>query len=154
MSGRRFFLPLPLLSTATASAFAAPGTPASAVTATTGPASAGSLLQVLLGLIVVLGLMALCAWMLRRFSTSRTANGTNIRIVGGVSVGTRERVMVVEVGEQWIVVGVAPGRVTSLSTMPKQESVPPSSDTPQAPRNFSNWLAQSLERGQLKRNGK
>ena len=94
--------------------------------------------------------MALCAWMLRRFSASRTTGGTSIRIVGGVSVGTRERVMVVEVGEQWIVVGVAPGQVTALSTMPKQETALPASDLPQAPRNFSNWLAQSLD----KRNGK
>jgi flagellar protein FliO/FliZ len=146
MNLRLLSLPLLLLSTA---ASAAPGAPASAVAAT-GPASAGSLLQVLFGLIVVLGLMALCAWMLRRFSASKTTGGTSIRIVGGVSVGTRERVMVVEVGDQWIVVGVAPGRVTSLSTMPKQEATPASPNAPQAPRNFSNWLAQSLD----KRNGK
>jgi flagellar protein FliO/FliZ len=144
---RLFFLPLLSLS---AAAFAAPGTPASAVAAT-GPASAGSLLQVLFGLVVVLGLMAVCAWMLRRFAAVKTNNGASIRIVGGVSVGTRERVMVVEVGDQWIVVGVAPGQVRALSTMPKQESVPaPSGDTTQPPRNFSNWLAQTLE----KRNGK
>ncbi|HWT70877.1 MAG TPA: flagellar biosynthetic protein FliO [Oxalicibacterium sp.] len=142
-------MPLLLLSASAASTFAAPGTPASAVAAT-GPASAGSLLQVLFGLIVVLGLMALCAWMLRRFSASRTTGGTSIRIVGGVSVGTRERVMVVEVGEQWIVVGVAPGQVTALSTMPKQDTLPSHGDSIQTPRNFSNWLAQTLE----KRNGK
>jgi flagellar protein FliO/FliZ len=147
MNGRRL-LSLSLLSLS-ASAIAAPGTPASAVAAS-GPASAGSLLQVLLGLVVVLGLMALCAWMLRRFNATKTAGGTSIRIVGGVSVGTRERVMVVEVADQWIVVGVAPGQVRALSTMPKQDAVLPSGDTMQAPRNFSNWLAQTLE----KRNGK
>jgi flagellar protein FliO/FliZ len=144
---RLLFLPLLSLS---AAAIAAPGTPASAVAATAGPASAGSLLQVLFGLVVVLGLMAACAWMLRRFAAVKTNNGTTIRIVGGVSVGTRERVMVVEVGDQWIVVGVAPGQVRALSTMPKQEAVVPAGDAMQPPRNFSNWLAQTLE----KRNGK
>ncbi|MGH8807316.1 MAG: hypothetical protein ACREX0_05495, partial [Noviherbaspirillum sp.] len=37
-----------------------------------GPTSSGSLLQVLLGLIVVLGLMAGAAWMLRRLGLSQT----------------------------------------------------------------------------------
>jgi flagellar protein FliO/FliZ len=148
MNHRRLLtLPLLLLS---ASVFAAPGTPASAVAATSGPASAGSLLQVLFGLVVVLGLMAACAWMLRRFGAAKTSGGANIRIVGGVSVGTRERVMVVEVADQWIVVGVAPGQVRALSTMPKQDAVLPPEGEVQAPRNFSNWLAQTME----KRNGK
>ncbi|HTH44904.1 MAG TPA: flagellar biosynthetic protein FliO [Oxalicibacterium sp.] len=144
---RRLLL-LPALSVALLSHAA----PASAPVATTaGPASAGSLLQVLFGLVIVLGLMALCAWMLRRFSAAKSSGGAGIRIVGGVSVGTRERVMVIEVAEQWIVVGVAPGRISALSTMPKQETTtPPSGDTTPLPRNFSNWLAQSLE----KRNAK
>jgi flagellar protein FliO/FliZ len=142
---RLFFLPLLALS---AAAVAAPHAPASAVAA--GPASAGSLLQVLFGLVVVLGLMAACAWMLRRFTAVKAGNGASIRIVGGVSVGTRERVMVVEVGDQWIVVGVAPGQVNALSTMPKQDAVLPPEGEVQPPRNFSNWLAQTME----KRNGK
>jgi flagellar protein FliO/FliZ len=151
MNARRLLtLPLLLLSASAASAFAAPGTPASAVAASSGPASAGSLLQVLFGLVIVLGLMAACAWMLRRFSAAKTSGGTTIRIVGGVSVGTRERVMVVEVGDQWIVVGVAPGQVRALSTMPKQDAVPPPEGEVQPTRNFSNWLAQTME----KRNGK
>jgi flagellar protein FliO/FliZ len=133
---------LPLASSvfAAASATVATVTPAMAGSS---PSPAGSLFQVLLGLVAVLALMALCAWLLRRFNASKTSGNTTIRIIGGVSVGTRERVMVVEVADQWIVVGVAPGRVTQLSTMPKQEAVA-STDTPT--RNFSSWLAQTLEK--------
>jgi flagellar protein FliO/FliZ len=111
-------------------------------------ASAGNLLQVLLGLIVVLGLMAGAAWLLKRFGAMKTSAGSTVKIVGGVSVGTRERVVVVEVADQWIVVGVAPGRVNSLATMPRQEIASTTENTSTAP-NFATWLKQTID----KRNG-
>jgi flagellar protein FliO/FliZ len=114
-------------------------------------ASAGNLFQVLLGLIVVLALLAGSAWMLRRFGAMRPAAGNIARIVGGVSVGTRERVIVVEVADQWIVVGVAPGQVNALSTMPRQEFSPVAGmqmpGQPLPP--FAAWLKKTIE----KRNG-
>jgi flagellar protein FliO/FliZ len=111
-------------------------------------ASAGSLFQVLLGLIIVLGLMAGAAWLLKRFSAARPSTGSMIKIVGGVSVGSRERVLVVEVADQWIVVGVAPGRVNSLATMARQEIAPAAAGATNAP-NFASWLKQTID----KRNG-
>jgi len=137
-------LPLVLLP-AGVSAWAGPASLPAATAS--GPASAGSLLQVLFGLVLVLALMAACAWLLRRFGASRSLGGAPLRIVGGVSVGTRERVMVVEVADQWIVVGVTPGRISALSTMPKQDatSTAPAGDAP-TPRNFSNWLAQMRDK--------
>jgi len=145
MSDRRLisFALLPLAWSAS-SVFAAASatiatTPVVATTTST-TSSAGSMFQVLFGLIIVLALLAGCAWLLRRFNAGKTAGGANIKIIGGVSVGTRERVMVVEVADQWIVVGVAVGRVTALSTMPKQETVDAANAQPS--RNFSSWLAQ------------
>jgi flagellar protein FliO/FliZ len=111
-------------------------------------ASAGGLLQVLLGLVVVLGLMAGAAWLLKRLGVAKSAAGAPVRIVGGVSVSNREKIMVVEVGDQWIVVGVAPGRVSALSTMPRQE-IAPAGDAAPITNNFSAWLKQTIE----KRNG-
>jgi flagellar protein FliO/FliZ len=45
-------------------------------------------------------------------------------LVGALSLGGRERIMVVEVGDQWIVVGASPGRVNALATMPKGRKGP------------------------------
>lgn len=118
-----------------------------AFSATAAPApgpTAGNLLQVLMGLIVVLALMAAVAWLLRRVNIGQRSSGGNIKIVGGVSVGTRERVMVVEVANQWIVVGVAPGRVNALATLPKQETTALTDAVPA--RNFSSWLTQIIEK--------
>ncbi|GGI16340.1 flagellar biosynthetic protein FliO [Oxalicibacterium faecigallinarum] len=133
---------LPLLSLDAAAAVTA-----KAPSALPSASSAGNLLQVLFGLIVVLALMALLAWVLRRFNASKVLGNSDIRIVGGVSVGTRERVVVVEIADQWIVVGVAPGRVNALATMTKQETSIATDAEPA--KNFSNWLAKTMD----KRNG-
>jgi flagellar protein FliO/FliZ len=118
---------------------------------TVAPTASGNLLQVLVGLIVVLGLMAAAAWTLKRFGAAKSAGGTTVRIVGGVSVGNRERVLVVEVADQWIVVGVAPGRVNALATMARGEAMPAGTANADAnpAKNFSAWLKQTID----KRNG-
>ncbi|RBA25793.1 flagellar biosynthetic protein FliO [Herminiimonas fonticola] len=115
-----------------------------ATTSTSATSTAGNLMQVTLGLLVVLGLMAAAAWVLRRFNTAKGNNAAQIKIIGGVSVGNRERVMVVEIADQWIVVGVAPGRVNALATMAKQETTIVTDAAPS--KNFSSWLAQTIEK--------
>lgn len=112
------------------------------------PASAGSLLQVLLGLALVLVLMAGAAWLLKRMGVSGGGAGNVAKVIGGVSVGNRERVVVIEVADQWIVVGVAPGRVNALSTMPRQDIVLAAPEA-QGTKTFATWLKQTIE----KRNG-
>ncbi|HEX8883136.1 MAG TPA: flagellar biosynthetic protein FliO [Noviherbaspirillum sp.] len=116
-----------------------------AATVTSAPSSAGSLLQVIFGLIVVLGLLAGALWVLKRVGGGRLAGGSVVKIVGGVSVGNRERVMVVEVADQWIVIGVAPGQVSKLADMPRQEQQQAGAALPGAP-NFSAWLKQTIEK--------
>jgi len=108
--------------------------------------TAGNLMQVTLGLLVVLALMAAAAWVLRRFNTAKGHNAAQIKVIGGVSVGNRERVMVVEIGDQWIVVGVAPGRVNALATMARQEQQTTIVTDGAPSKNFSSWLAQTIEK--------
>ncbi|MGZ5817961.1 MAG: flagellar biosynthetic protein FliO [Burkholderiaceae bacterium] len=129
----------------TADAVAQTATTATESTTSSATTSAGSFFQVLLGLIVVLALMAAAAWTLKKFGVSKLAGNAPVRIVGGVSVGNRERVLVVEVGDQWIVVGVAPGQVNALSTMPRQETAAAPEVMPVA-KNFSAWLKQTIEK--------
>jgi flagellar protein FliO/FliZ len=109
------------------------------------PLSAGNLFQVVLGLCVVLALMAAAAWALKRFGAARMSAGAPVKIVGGIAVGTRERIMVVEVADQWIVVGVAPGRINTLSTMARQEIVTPPVGVSPA-NGFSGWLKQATDK--------
>ncbi len=116
-------------------------------------ASAGSLIQTVLGLTMVLAMLALFAWAMKRFGPRPQSGAAGLRIVGALNLGGRERIMVVEVGDQWIVVGASPGRVNALATMPKQETEPgPATLHPYAPSatSFSEWLKQTID----KRNAK
>lgn len=112
-------------------------------------ATSGSLTQVLLGLLAVLALMAATAWLLKRFGVRQFTGNATVKIVGGVNVGTRERILVVETAGQWIVVGVTPGRINALATMPRQE-IPLESESTPVTKNFAEWLKQTIE----KRNAK
>ncbi len=92
-----------------------------ATDATGSAASGGSMLQVILGLGLVLAVMAGSAWLLRRFGGLQRRPGGGIKVIGGSAVGQRERVVLVEVADTWLVIGVAPGHVTALHSMPKGE---------------------------------
>ncbi|MYN41759.1 flagellar biosynthetic protein FliO, partial [Duganella sp. FT109W] len=115
------------------------------------PSTGGGLLQTSLALIFVIGLMLGLAWLTKRFGPRNFGGGnSNIKLVGTLSVGTRERILVVEVGEQWIVVGASPGRMNALATMPRQESSEPLPTAALPSANFAEWFKQTID----KRNGK
>ena len=117
-----------------------------------GPSAAGSLLQTTLALGFVLALLVGAAWFLKRYGPKSITGGTAVKLVGALNVGARERILVVEVGEQWIVVGASPGRMNALATMARQEGeATPLAAQPGLPSaNFAEWFKQTIE----KRNGK
>lgn len=117
--------------------------------------ASGSLLRMVLGLAAVLGVMLLIAWLMKRLTPGLKQQSV-VRIVGGVSVGTRERVVVVEVADRWLVLGVAPGQVTSLANLEPGEEIPAlttvqalntqQSANAKPAHPFASWLKQSLQR--------
>jgi flagellar protein FliO/FliZ len=82
--------------------------------------AAAGLVQAGLGLAVVIGLIFLLAWVVRRFGLQPSGNGQLLKVVSSVMVGQRERVVVVEIGDAWLVLGVASGQVRALHTMPAE----------------------------------
>jgi len=112
--------------------------PAAALAQEAAPALDGRLGQLLGSLLLVLALVVGLAWLARRLNGGRLAAGRNLRLVGGLSLGSRERIMVVEVGEVQLVLGVAPGRVQTLHVLDK-----PLSEAP-APEGFAARLAQQM----------
>jgi flagellar protein FliO/FliZ len=110
---------------------------------------AGNLLQTIFALLAVLGLLAGLAWFLKRYGPKTMGGSAHLRTVGALSLGGRERIIVVEVGDQWIVVGASPGRVNALATMPKQHTADTGAllqaHTPPA-GSFSDWLKQTIDK--------
>src|SRR5699024_9270303 len=85
---------------------------------------AGYLLQLVIGLVVVLAGIAALAWLMRRVGRFQSAAGDRLRVLGGLSVGTRERVVLIQAGEEQLLVGVASGQVRMLHVL-KQPLPPP-----------------------------
>jgi flagellar protein FliO/FliZ len=102
------------------------------------------LLQVILSLILILGLIIGAAWFAKRFMLSHGQTGATIKILGGANLGGRERVMLLEVADQWIIVGVAPGQVNTLATMPRQTL--PNAPNNAQPAAFATWLKQKMDK--------
>lgn len=116
--------------------------------ASAGPAapSAGGLLQVILGLALVLLLLWGSLYLLKRLQTSRGVGAGQIKVIGGTAVGPRERVVLVEVGDTWLVLGVAPGRVNSLHSLPRQNLTETTTEASLPEKDFASWLKQIMER--------
>jgi flagellar protein FliO/FliZ len=78
----------------------------------------GAVMQTIFGLLVVIGLVFACGWLARRFGLQPGNRGGLMKTIGGVSLGGKERVALVEIGDTWLVLGAAPGNVRLLHTMP------------------------------------
>lgn len=78
----------------------------------------GAVLQTLVGLAVVIGLVFACAWLARRFGFQPARRGGPLKVVSSVGLGAKESATIVEIGDTWLVLGVAPGNVRLLHTLP------------------------------------
>lgn len=76
-------------------------------------------LQMLFGLGIVLAAIAGTAWLLRRMAPGQVGGAGDLRVVAAVAVGPKERVVLVDVSETRLVLGVAQGQVTLLHEMPR-----------------------------------
>jgi flagellar protein FliO/FliZ len=78
--------------------------------------------QALFGLVVVIALIFVCAWIARRLGLNKTAPRTGlVKLVSTTPLSQNERVVVVEIEDTWLVLGVAPGSVNHLHTLPAGE---------------------------------
>jgi len=108
----------------------------------------GPLLQTLLGLAAVVMLILGLAWLLRQvFRLQPTLNG-QMRVLGGLSLGPRERVVLIKVGEAQLVVGTTPGRIQTLHVLDKPLAEDAEADLGQGGR-FARQLSQALGRRKL-----
>jgi len=101
--------------------------PAAAVVApSAGSSASGQLAQLVLGLLLVLGLIFLLAWLLRRVQNAAPGSGQVIEILGSRSLGPRDRLVLIQVGKEQILIGHTPGSIEALHVMAEPLEVPAS----------------------------
>ena len=83
------------------------------------------LLGVALNLLMVIGLILALAWGLRRYQTGNGGAPGAIRIVSALPLGARDRMVLVEVGGEQILVGVSNGRMERLHVLKDPVEVGP-----------------------------
>lgn len=109
------------------------------------PIEAGSLLRMVIGLAIVLIAIFAIAWSLRRWGRLRSSACGELQIIGGLAMGPRERLVLVRVGDEQLLLGVAPGRIQTLHRLERPISVQGKPDTAE---NFSDRLRAALGQGQ------
>ncbi|MGB8518210.1 MAG: flagellar biosynthetic protein FliO [Gallionella sp.] len=106
----------------------------------------GGILQVAFSLLLVLVVIVLVAWLLKRMNVTPSGNGNQLKVLGGIAIGQRERVVLVEIENTWLVVGVGPGQIRTLHTLPKSTSSNDSVTTPTNTVPFNVWLKKIIEK--------
>jgi flagellar protein FliO/FliZ len=105
---------------------------------------ADSMAKMITGLLLVLVVIIVSTWALKRFSIIPAISSRHLKIVAATGVGQRERVIIVEIGETWLVLGVAPGQVSKLHTMEKTSLEPESKALKRTSSEFSDALDNSI----------
>ena len=105
------------------------------------------------GLFIVVALIFGMAWFMRRMGNMSGISAGNLKVLGGISVGQRERVVLVQAGDTQLLVGVAPGEIRTLHVMeePIVSSQTVSNTTnPKSTSEFAEKLHAAIKsRGQL-----
>ena len=78
------------------------------------PLSSANLVETGLGLAFVLAVMLSIAWLVKRYVQVPGIGKGQVQILGGVSLGAREKAVLLAVDGRRLLVGVAPGRVQTL----------------------------------------
>lgn len=88
------------------------------------PVGGWQLLKVAASLLVVVVAIVATAAGLKRLKSLQAANGGRMKIVDGISVSTRDRIVLLEVDEQRLLVGISPGRIERLHVFERPHAAP------------------------------
>lgn len=103
----------------------------------------GYVARVVLGLAIVVISIAVTAWVVRRFFRVHPSAYGQLRVLSGISVGPRERVVLLQAGETQLLLGVAPGRIQTLCVLEQPIAIATKEDASASP--FSLQLNAALK---------
>lgn len=101
--------------------------------------------KLLLGLLLVIGLIFLLAWLLRRVQQLNPRGNQAIKLISSHALGPRERLVLVQVGSEQVLLGLSAGRITPLHVLKEPVHLP---DAEPASPEFAQRLMELLGKDQ------
>lgn len=106
--------------------------------------TAGYFLKLGMALLFVLGVFFAFAWLMRRMN-HMPAGDTGLRIVGGLNVGSKEKLIVVQMGEEQVLIGVTQQSINKLHVL--KDAIPTAGTGSIGKPAFANLLNNVLSKG-------
>ncbi|MDH5378482.1 MAG: flagellar biosynthetic protein FliO [Gammaproteobacteria bacterium] len=142
--GFLFLLPTAAYSDAKESAATISKITASGLAGATPVDPAAGLLKVMIGLIIVVGAIFISAWLYQRYGRVNKVNGEGLKVVGGLSIGNKERVVLLQVGDKQLLVGVTPSHIETLHVLDQPLQAGNADVRPFNQRQLKNRLADAI----------
>lgn len=107
--------------------------------------SSADILQWLLALLLVLAIFGSLVWLLRKSGAGLSFSAkSQLAIVGGLSLGMRERLVLIRVGEKQLLLGVTPGRIDKLLELDGEQRLFQSTELAGDSASFAHKLQQLM----------
>jgi len=116
-----------------------------AKTLPTSPIASGALLETILGLALILALIFVLAWLIKRTGKFQHSANGEIKMVAGLSLGSRERAVLLEVGGERILVGVTAQQIQTLHVLGQDG---PAKESPDKYAQFDQQLQNMIQKEQ------
>jgi flagellar protein FliO/FliZ len=112
--------------------------------ASTAPGMFGAVLALLMVLALIIGL----GWLLKRLPGGGFRPAEGMKVVASLNVGAKERVVVVDINGQQLLLGVTAGGISTLHQLPEPlpQAPPPALPNLKQLPNFAQLLAQKLRK--------
>ncbi len=85
--------------------------------------SSNHILNWSLGLLLVLAMFFACVWLLKKMGGLPVAAKENMRVLKALSLGMREKLVLVQVGDKQLLLGVTPGRIDKLLVLEGEDKL-------------------------------
>jgi flagellar protein FliO/FliZ len=109
-------------------------------------------MDVLLGLAFIIILIFFLAWLFKKLGSGSLGLGGLIRVIAAMSLGGRDRIALISVGDKQLLLGISPGRIATLHVFEEPVSTEPTLSKESAsknglPQDFANKLHGMLSGG-------
>lgn len=89
----------------------------------------GYIVKILGSLLLVVLMMCALLYLMKRFNFKGAMTQGSVRILSALNIGPRERIMLIQVGEEQILVGSTPSSIRSLHVLQNNIQTPSATDT-------------------------